>query len=185
MLSQQPLNLLPTILSESWVGLCSNRLEPPLCSNSHLVVVQVFIWFNRHHRALYRLHWQGCALGAVPLKLFAVSETLKFTPNNTYRRSSWIKFQQKVSIGNHILSTLSPAVSLLEVVFLDSVELNWSPRSMRPSVYSNDFIKLSIWLGKCFQYYQKHIWTNNCQWIRICYIHYGLHNPNSHPFFKR
>ena len=28
-----------------------------LCSSSHLVVVQVSIWFNRQHGDLYRLHW--------------------------------------------------------------------------------------------------------------------------------
>ena len=116
-----------------------------LCSSCHLVVVQVFIWFNTHHGTLYRFHWQWWALGAVAVKLFVVSATLKFTPNNTYWRLSWIKFQQKVIIGHRRLLALSPAVSPLEVDFRDLVELydisviyliqdshknNWSPRSI-------------------------------------------------------
>ena len=68
-----------------WDFILSGSIPPCtlLCSSFHLVVVQVFICFNRHHRALYQFHWQWCAIGAVPVKWFVVSATLKFTPDNT------------------------------------------------------------------------------------------------------
>ena len=82
-------------------------------------MVEVSIWFNRHEGALYCFHWQWCAYGAVSVKLFIVLTTINFTPDDTYRPLSGIKFRQKAIIGHHRLSALSPAVSPLEVEFCD------------------------------------------------------------------
>ena len=38
---------------------------------------------------------------------------------------------------------------------------HWSPRSIRPLDFTNEFIKFSLLLGKCFQCYQENIWNNN------------------------
>ena len=83
------------------------------------MVVQVFIWFHKHEGVFNWFHWQWCAYGAVPVNLFIVLTTLNFAPDDTYQHLGGVKFQQKASIGCHILSALSPAVYPLEVEIRD------------------------------------------------------------------
>ena len=61
---------------------------------------------------------------------------------------------------------LNFVIKLSYMIFVSSEKFNihttshWSPRSIRPLVFSNKFIQFSLWLGKCFQCYQENIWNN-------------------------
>ena len=94
----------------------------------------------------------GLLSGIVSVNLFVALATHKFPPGLLELLWIGLSSNKRTVLGDHRLSALSPALSPVEVGFWDLVVINLFSRSIRTSVYSNDSIKLSIWLRKCLDY---------------------------------
>ena len=61
------------------------------CSSSHLVVVQLFTWFNRHKVDLYRFHWNCCACGALYSKLICFLDNTSVCSWRYFATFEWVE----------------------------------------------------------------------------------------------
>ena len=111
-------------LSWSWIRKCKTWGLAELCGSftpsvkknawSYLVVGQGYKWFNMWIGDLYWFKWDCCTCGSATVNSFVVLTKLEFDPDYTYQWFySWLNYWKEFSIGNNILSDLSPAVSPL------------------------------------------------------------------------